>query len=130
MIKEIKVAEGREYKEYVSIIVKSAKQESSVSAIVVNENNCRIVEINGMDCDVEPEGKIIVLSNIDKPGIIGKVGTILGEHNINIAKMFVARKSVGGEAVTFINVDNELSSELLEKIKQISGVKEVKFVNL
>ncbi len=130
VIKEIKVPEGKEYKEYVNVVVKSAKKENSISAVVVDGNNYRIVEINGMDCDVEPEGKIIILSNIDKPGIIGKVGTILGDNNINIAKMFVARESVGGEAVTFINVDNELSSEIIEKIKQVSGVKEVKFVNL
>jgi D-3-phosphoglycerate dehydrogenase len=129
-VKEIKIAEGKEYKEYINVVVKSMKQESSVSAVVINENNYRIVEINGMDCDVETEGKIIILSNVDKPGIVGKVGTILGDNNINIAKMFVARRSFGGEAVTFINVDNDISQEIIEKLKQISGIKEVKFVCL
>jgi D-3-phosphoglycerate dehydrogenase len=129
-VKEIKIAEGKEYTEYINVVVKSMKQESSVSALVINENNYRIVEINGMDCDVEAEGKIIILSNVDKPGIVGKVGTILGDNNINIAKMFVARKSFGGDAVTFINVDNDISQGIIEKLKQVSGIKEVKFICL
>ena len=130
LVKETKIAEGKEYKEYINVIVKTTKQENSISEVVINNNDYRIVEINGMDCDVEPEGKIIILSNIDKPGIIGKIGTILGDNNINIGKMFVARRTVGGDAFTFINIDNDLTCELIEKIKQVSGVKEAKFVNL
>lgn len=130
VVKETKIPEGKEFKDYISVQVSDGVHTNSVSGVVINENNYRIIEINGMDSDIEPEGNIIIISNVDKPGIIGKIGTLLGENNINIAKMFVARKYVGSEAITFINVDNEISSDLVNKISAIDGIKEAKFIKL
>ncbi|MCX7910599.1 MAG: phosphoglycerate dehydrogenase [Endomicrobia bacterium] len=129
-IKETKLREGKEYKEYITAKVETSKSTYTISGTLISDNNCRIIEINGMDADLEPEGNIIVVSNIDKPGIIGKIGTILGDNNINIAKMFVARKIPGGEALTFINVDSEITSQLISSLEQVSGINMVKFIKL
>lgn len=130
IVKEAKVLEGKEYKEYVNIQINKDGTINSISGTIIAENNYRVIEINNMDCDLEPEGNIIILFNIDKPGIIGKIGTLLGDRNINIAKMFVARKNIGGEALTFINVDSEVPTDVIEQISKVPGVKEVKFVKL
>lgn len=130
LIKETKLPEGKEFKEYVSIHVNDGTNVNSISGVAVGDNNYRIIEINGMDSDIDPEGNIIIISNVDKPGIIGKIGTLLGENNINIAKMFVARKYIGSDAITFINVDNEVPLDVVNKISFIDGIKEAKFVKL
>lgn len=131
VIKESKVLEGKEYKEYITIQINNSKEEiNTISGTIISQNNYRIIEVNDMDVDVEPEGNIIIVSNVDKPGVIGKIGTVLGDYNINIGKMYVARKSQGKDALIFINVDNELSKEAINKIEKIDGVKKVKFIKV
>lgn len=130
VVKEIKTREGKEYKEYITAKIDTSKSTLSISGTLFSDNSCRIVEINNMDADLEPEGNIIIVSNIDKPGIIGKIGTLLGENNINIAKMFVARKVPGGDALTFINVDSEIPQQLVCDFEKIPGVKMVRFIKL
>ncbi|MCX7957374.1 MAG: phosphoglycerate dehydrogenase [Endomicrobia bacterium] len=130
LIKETKLTEGKEYKEYISAKISGQKMSYSISGILVSDKEYRIVEINGMDADIDPQGNIMIISNIDKPGIIGKIGTYLGENNVNIAKMYVVRESPGSNALTFINVDNEISENLITGISKIDGVKMVKWVKI
>jgi D-3-phosphoglycerate dehydrogenase len=70
------------------------------------------------------------MKNWDKPGIIGSVGTLMGKNNINIAAMVFGRKEVGGVAVSILNVDSPISSELLEKIKSLENILAVRLVKL
>ncbi len=127
-IKETKIPEGKEYREYINVQVNDGKSLTSISGVVFAQKDYRIVEINGIDSDIEPEGDVILVFNDDKPGIIGKIGTLLGEQNINIARMFVVRKSIGGEAMTFVNVDSDISQEIIKKLTAIAGIKTVKFI--
>ncbi|MCX7941124.1 MAG: phosphoglycerate dehydrogenase [Endomicrobia bacterium] len=129
-IKESKIREGKEFKEYINIQITTDQQVYNISGVVISENNYRIIEVNGLETDIEPEGNIIVVTNIDRPGIIGKVGTLLGNNNINIARMFVARKQAGADAMTFINVDGEVNPQIISQIEKIEGIKAVKFVKL
>ncbi len=129
VVKEVKQQEGKEFVEYIETKIGDGSSFNKISGIIVAENEYRIVEINGMYSDVEPDGNLIVVFNEDKPGVIGKIGTLLGEHNINIARMFVVRKSIGGEAMTFVNVDSGVPKEIIDKISKISGINTVKFIS-
>jgi len=129
-VTETKVSEGKEFKEVVTIKVVTDKETNSISGTVFAEKNLRIVEINNIYSDIEPLGYILVFTNTDKPGIIGKIGTLLGENGINIAKMFVARDKQGGKAMTFINVDNEINKDVINLISKIEGISRVKFIKL
>jgi D-3-phosphoglycerate dehydrogenase len=71
-----------------------------------------------------------MIVNDDKPGVIGKVGAMLGDNNVNIAGMNVGRKSAGGEALTIIEVDSSVSAEVIGKLAKIAGVKKAKFIAL
>ncbi|WP_290122896.1 ACT domain-containing protein [Thermoclostridium stercorarium] len=82
----------------------------------------RIVDFFGYKLDFEPTPHVLALQNIDVPGIIGKVGTLLGENNINIAAMQWSRNRKGEKAVSFVSVDTEVSDEILQKLLQIEGV--------
>ena len=90
----------------------------------------RIVNINGLNVDVKPEGHKIFINNTDKPGVIGTLGTLLGEASINIAGMNVGRKESGKQAVTVLEIDGEVSNDVISKISKVEGVTKVKNVVL
>ncbi|MEW4370321.1 phosphoglycerate dehydrogenase [Paenibacillus kandeliae] len=73
----------------------------------------RIVRINGYSVDVLPAGHQILVSHTDKPGIIGNVGSLLGQKDVNIASMQVGRKNEGGEAIMILTVDKDVPKEVL-----------------
>lgn len=118
----IRVVEERSTQpsDYASLIVASVRthqEERSVAGTIFHGVGPRIVQINGYRVDVLPEGHAIVVEQVDRPGIIGRVGTLLGQHGINIAFMQVGRKEIGGRAVMVIMVDTPAPPELLEQIK-------------
>ncbi|MCA1030560.1 phosphoglycerate dehydrogenase [Bacillus timonensis] len=82
----------------------------------------RIVNINGYNVDFSPEGNMLFIQHNDRPGVIGKVGKILGDNQINIATMHVGRKQAGGDAIMFISFDQPLTQETVHLIKQIDDV--------
>ena len=90
----------------------------------------RIVRLNGLSMDIVPSGKMLVIENMDQPGVVGKLGTVLGKNAINIAEMHVGRVSNKKLATTVVHVDNPVSSAMLKEIEKISGVKSVHWVEL
>ena len=77
-----------------------------------------------------PEGHILVLRNIDKPGVIGRLGTYLGTHSINIARMELGRESVGSEAIALLNIDDEPSEEVMQGLRKLENIISAEKVNL
>ncbi len=94
----------------------------SVSGTVFAKEEKRIVDFFGYKLDFEPAPFIIAIQNIDKPGIIGKIGTVLGFHGINIAAMQWSRNRKGEKANAFVSVDHEASPEVLQELREIDGV--------
>jgi D-3-phosphoglycerate dehydrogenase len=73
---------------------------------------------------------MIVARNWDRPGIIGNLGTLLGNYKINIAAMTFGREKPAGKAITVLNVDSAISEEVLEKIRKIENILAVKIIKL
>jgi D-3-phosphoglycerate dehydrogenase len=90
----------------------------------------RVVRINDYHVDAIPEGYLLVLTNEDKPGIIGSVGVMLGNNNINIAGMTLGRKQVGGNAVTVLNIDGRVPEKVLAEIAKAPSIVDIKMVEL
>jgi D-3-phosphoglycerate dehydrogenase len=90
----------------------------------------RVVRMSGFPIDIAPEGIMLVSPHTDKPGVIGQVGTILGNEKINIASMHLGRKTAGRNALMVLSVDSEVPAGVLEKITQLSGIDSVKQVRL
>src|SRR6516162_2001960 len=76
----------------------------------------RIVSINSRPVEARPHGVLLVLENTDRPGMVGRVGTLLGEHGVNIATMSLSRNQAGGTALTVLNLDTAPSEQLLREI--------------
>lgn len=129
-IKESIVASCEDYAGLIAAKIKTDRGEMSMSGTMFSDKNPRIVNINGLNVDIAPvDGKIFIV-NDDKPGVVGKVGETLGSGNVNIAGMNVGRKNAGGEALTIIEVDSEVSGEVIDKLSKIAGVKRAKYIAL
>lgn len=117
-----------DYANLISVKVISDKEEILVAGTVFRGSDPRIVSINGYRIDAVPAGYMLYIPHIDKPRIIGPVGNLFGEHNINISGMQVGRKEAGGKAVMVLQVDGPVPEETLAEITGIDGVLGVKMV--
>ena len=101
-----------------------------VSGTLFSEKNQRIVQVNNFRVEFKPEGHLIYIINKDVPGVVGKVGTLLGDREINIAEYNLARSGSGGKAMAIITVDSPLDAETLNFLKSYREMEEVRQVHL
>lgn len=104
--------------------------ERLVSGSLLAHEFPRIVQMDAFRIDAPPEGVVLVMNSIDAPGVIGRVGTLLGEHHINIAEWRLGRQTPGGQALSFINLDSPAPPAVLEKLLQLEGVTTVRQIRL
>ena len=83
-----------------------------------------------MHIDADPSGYLLIIGNEDKPGVVGKIGTILGDNNINIAGIYLGRQNPGERAVSIINVDSGIPEQVMQEIAKIPFIKEASIVKL
>lgn len=111
------------YTNLITVKFVTRERELSVSGTVFAKEEIRIVDFFGYKLDFEPTPYVIAIQNIDKPGIIGRIGTILGANNINIAAMQWSRnRKSDNKAVAFVSVDCEVPDNILQQLRQIDGV--------
>tara|TARA_Y100000589_G_scaffold57459_1_gene47806 strand:- start:2394 stop:3980 length:1587 start_codon:yes stop_codon:yes gene_type:complete len=96
--------------------------ENSVAGSIFADGELRIISIDQYPVNVSPSRFMLLTRHRDMPGIIGKLGSLLGNHNVNIASMQVGRKIVRGEAVMVLSVDDPIPSNLLESILKVDGI--------
>jgi D-3-phosphoglycerate dehydrogenase len=94
----------------------------STAGTLTPDRGARIVEVNGSPVDIIPEGYFLLISHMDKPGMIGKVGSILGDMDINIASMEVARAEARGPAMMILELDDDLPTPVLRKVREIKDL--------
>lgn len=114
----------------VTITVKTNKEEKVISGTLLNGYGARIVQLNQYPVDIVPEGTLLAVSHKDLPGIIGKLGTLLGNNDVNIATMQVGRKIIGGAAIMLLTVDKPVSKEVLIELTGLSEIMSVKEIIL
>lgn len=110
--------------------VKTDKEIRTVAGTVFGNSDIRIVGVDDFRFEFKPEGILLVYSNIDKPGMLASVSSILARSNINIAGLSLGRYGIGQKALTVMSVDNEIPPELLHEISSIDGIFDVKIVRL
>jgi D-3-phosphoglycerate dehydrogenase len=90
----------------------------------------RIVAIDGFEIDAVPSGPLLITRHRDVPGMIGKVGTILGEAQINISTMQVSRVNAGGQALMILATDRRTDAETIERLRAIDGIESVRALEI
>lgn len=120
----------RDYANLITFRASSATSEICVSGTVFHEKNQRIVSVNEFRVEFKPEGFLIYLINRDVPGVVGKVGTLLGDREINIAEYNLARSDSGGKAMAIITIDSALDAGTLNFLRSYREMIEVRQVRL
>jgi D-3-phosphoglycerate dehydrogenase len=119
-----------DYPNLISCRVEWAGGSRTIVATLFNHNEPRLVQVDGYHVDVRPEGIMLVMSNHDRPGFIGRVGTILGEHDINISAWRYGRDHPYGLALCFIGVDSDVPDSVLNTLRGFEPVIWLKKVRL
>src|SRR5687767_7617894 len=119
-----------DYTNLITFRAGSGDEEVCVSGTLFSEKNQRIVSVNAFRVEFKPEGHIIYIINKDVPGVVGKVGTLLGDREINIAEYNLARSENGGKAMAVITVDSPLDADTINFLKSYREMEEVKQVKL
>jgi len=109
---------------------RGGSHDREICGAVLSRDNIRILFIDGYRVDIRPSGPMLVTQHTDRPGVIGKVGTLLGEAGINIAGMHVGRESEGQGALMVLKLDTPTPEALLEQIRKVDGMETVRLVQL
>lgn len=104
--------------------------EHSVAGTVYGSNSPRVVEIEGFRFEFNPEGFLLVYNNIDKPGMLARVGSVLAAHQINIGGVSLGRTAFGERAMTVMSIDGEPPAGVLASLAQEEGISNLKVVRL
>ncbi|MBI4424620.1 MAG: phosphoglycerate dehydrogenase [Elusimicrobia bacterium] len=117
------------YSRLLDVAAVTDQGEIRVSGAILSQAP-RIVRLGDLVVDVRPKGRMVVLTNQDQPGMIGRVGTLLGRHGVNISDMRVGRHAPKAQAVMVLSVDEDVSPEAQRELGQIPGVTSVRWVKL
>jgi len=118
------------YLNLINCIVETENDRIELSGSVFSKNHMRIVNVMGFDTDLDPSGNMLFIKNKDVPGVVGKIGTLLGDFNINISGYLLSKKINNDFAFAIIKIDSILEKEVLNKLKKFDELLEIKQIIL
>ena len=132
--KGIKISEIRRdtqgaFDSYILVIMNRKTSLFSIAGTIYSDGKPRFIQINSINLEAEPVDHMLYTTNIDKPGYIGALGTVLGEANVNIATFSLGRDKRNGNALALLGLDEAISENVIEKIKRLPQVDKAKSLN-
>jgi D-3-phosphoglycerate dehydrogenase len=115
-VDELKSSDPEDYASLLTVNLESEGGRRVLSGTLFGRSDPRIVRFDEYDLDAVPEGHMLFYTNDDVPGIIGRIGSTMGRHEVNIARMSCGRRQVGGKALTVLNVDTLVPDEVIDEI--------------
>jgi D-3-phosphoglycerate dehydrogenase len=112
------------------VVVSSGGGDMLVAGVAAPGAGPRVTRIGGFSIDVTPRRTLLVLTNNDVPGVIGRVGTLLGDAGVNIAEYHQARLSIGGEALAAVSVDGDITADVRRKLLKLPDVQSATAIDL
>lgn len=128
-ITESKSAEETDFASLIAVTVGTDRAETTVAGTLFNRREPRLVRIDEFRLEAPPEGYMLIFSNQDVPGVIGRIGTVLGRNQVNIAGMHLGRERQGGRAVSIVNVDSAIPGPVLDEIRRMPDIVYAKLVH-
>jgi D-3-phosphoglycerate dehydrogenase len=127
---ETRSREATEYINTLSLTVRTPAGVHEVAGSVVGNRAMRLIRIDGFRVEAVPEGYFLMLHNRDVPGVVGAVGSILGQAKINIAGLELGRDRVGGMALSLVQIDDAVPNEVLERLKTVPAITSATLIRL
>ena len=124
-VREVRHDREGDYHTLVAVEVGTSNGLRRIAGTLFGNKAPRLVELFGVEIEAELHGTMIYIVNQDTPGFIGKLGTALGEAGINIATFNLGRREALGEAVALVAVDGDVPADVVERLCQLEGVREV-----
>jgi D-3-phosphoglycerate dehydrogenase len=131
---DVQETRSSQSKDYVNqVVLRADSDEGSVAVggtLVGKANLEHIVQVYDYSIDMQPARFMLFMRYADRPGVVGRVGSVLGEVNVNIASMQVSRETIGGEALMGLTVDDDVPPEIIDRIVQAIDARDAKFIDL
>ncbi len=118
-----------DYQTLIRVTVTTEQRSRDIAGTLYGDNSPRIVSIKGINMEAELGPHMLYVTNQDKPGFIGSLGTLLGGADVNIATFHLGRHTAVGEAIALIEIDSELTPETLQQVQSLPHVAQVKVLN-
>lgn len=129
-VQESRRGQVRDYVNLIEVSVRTKSEEHRCEGTIFGTDDARIISVDGQRMDLHPAGHKLMTWQEDTPGVVGRIGTFLGESNINIAEMQVARDKPRGQALMVLSIDEPVGSALLTRIQGMSGIRNAREVSL
>jgi D-3-phosphoglycerate dehydrogenase len=127
---ESRVRASSDFTSLIEVIVRGDNGESRVAGALFGRSEPRLVGIDAHRIEAVPEGDLLVVRNGDQPGVVGRIGTFLGDHGINIAQLYLSRNRAGGVAMSVYQVDHALDAATLAELGRVPHVIVAKQITL
>ena len=118
-VTEAKIAESEEYVNLITVKAISEKGKNKVAGTIFGRKNPRVVNINDFRLELEPVNRFVLIHNHDKPGAIGSIGSLLGDHNINISRMRVGQEEDSDKTMIFLRTDMLIPEDVIEQMRAL-----------
>jgi D-3-phosphoglycerate dehydrogenase len=118
-ITEAKIAESEEYINLITVKAISDEGQNKVAGTIFGRKNPRVININNFRLELEPVDRFILIHNHDKPGAIGSIGTLLGEHKINISRMRVGQEEGSDKTMIYLRTDTPIPENVIDKMRKL-----------
>ena len=125
-VDEVRQTKRGAYDNYIRLTIKTEQQERSVAGTVFSDGKPRIIQIKGINMEAELGEHMLYVTNEDKAGFIGALGTVLGAAGVNIATFHLGRQAQGGDAIALIEIDEAITGIVLNKVRTLPHVQQAK----
>jgi D-3-phosphoglycerate dehydrogenase len=122
MVEEVTRTQEGAFESYVRLTIKADKLERSVAGTVFGDSHPRVIQVRDINMEFEFAPHMLYIRNADKPGFIGRFGTLMGEAGVNIATLNLGRDRPGGDAICVVTTDEQVSEDVLERIRALPQV--------
>lgn len=127
---EVRSARRAKYTNSLGVALRIDGETVSVLGMIGLNNALRVLGVNNIDIDAPLTGFLLLFRNQDVPGVIGRVGTLLGKHNINIANFALGRIQNSDEAIGIVNVDHKVAPEVIAELRAIQAVRQARIIEI
>jgi D-3-phosphoglycerate dehydrogenase len=129
-VAEQRDSEGENFANLIRLRYETDQEQREVAGSVFGSSAVRFVRLDGFRFDVRPEGFLLVYNNLDKPGMLARVGAILASHNVNIAGVSLGRSTIGANALTVMNIDSDMPATAMNELRNTAGISNLRVVFL
>lgn len=126
MVEELSRTQEGAYETYIRLTIVTDRQERSVAGTVFSDGRPRLIQVKGINMEAELGPHMLYITNADKPGFIGSLGTTLADAGVNIATFNLGRQARGGDAIALIEIDEPLDAATLAKVEALPNVQQAK----